>query len=150
MTEFFTQNNVKAVINQASMADALNLKRVFFKELANGNIDINNIKNQIEKSGSIQDLIKKFDFNTIINAAFNIMGSEELDSALIQCLSKSTYNKEKININTFDDEKAREDYYELIIKCAEINLAPFMKGLVSALQGLGNKLQSEPVKSQKS
>lgn len=132
MVEILTSNNVKAVVNVADFADALTLKRVFFKSLAESGLDVQKFLSG--KSISIKDM--DIDFDSIISAVFGLLGSKELDDAVIKCLSRSLYRGEKITAFTFDDEKARQDYYELFIKCAEINLSPFVKGLASGFKTL--------------
>jgi hypothetical protein len=54
----------------------------------------------------------------------------------------------KINEDLFDDEqykeKIREDYYEIYFKCIEVNLAPFIKSLVSMWKTLAPKIGENP------
>lgn len=143
MVEILTTNNVKAVIELASMREALHLKRVVFKELSKAGIDLDGLLSL--KGQNLKDLdTNDMNLNSLVSAVFSIIGSEELDNALIECLSRSRYNREKITLETFEDEKAREDYYEVLMKCAEINLTPFFKGLVSTC----NQVMEKVVKTQ--
>lgn len=128
MPEFLTNNNKKAVINPAQMNDALYLKRVVFKELASAGIDIESFITKAKNDKSLLD--GDFDFNAIIAPIFGLLSSEEIDTAILRCLARCTYDHEKITAETFEKEEAREDYYHLVLECLRINLTPFFRGLV--------------------
>lgn len=139
MAELLTTNNAKAVINVAPMKEALHLKRVVFKELSKAGIDLDSLLSL--KGKGLKDMdTGDMNISSLLSAVFAIIGSEELDDALIDCLARCTYKGQKITLETFEDGTAREDYYEVLVKCAEINLTPFFKGLVSTCNQVMKKV----------
>lgn len=124
--EFTTQNGKKAVIiNEASFKHAVELKKAVVKCLLKTGIDINNLQ-KIDTSKL---------FNTLCESVIHLDTSDEFDKAVMNCLSECLYGCSKINEALFDDKpEAREDYYELVTKCCEVNLRPFFKSLVSELK----------------
>ena len=75
-----------------------------------------------------------------------ILSSKKIELALWQCMSKALYNKLPISIDTFEDEKAREDYIQVCVEVALVNVQPFMKNLSAQLkvaQGLITKLDPQ-------
>jgi len=129
--EFITQNGQKECkITAASFKDAVNLKKAAMKCLLNidviKGIDLDNLKGL--------DSTKIFD--ALGQLIVNMDVSDEFEKANFACLSSCTYDGfYKINMQLFDDKpEAREDYYEIISKCCEVNLRPFFKSLVSELK----------------
>ena len=140
--EFTTQNgNVKVEIKPASFKEAVNLKKAVAKGLTGKNIlksDASNLMD-IKLDSTLQLLV---DIDT----------SDEFETAVMECLKCCIYDKGgkslKINAQLFDDiPEAREDYYEIITKCCEENLRPFLKSLVSEFN---NRLKTIPNESPKS
>ncbi len=125
--EFITQNgNVAVDIKPASFKDACNLKKAVGKGLTG------------------KGLFKDFDttnlmdikLDSILQLLVDIDTSDDFEKAVLECLKSCIYDKGgknlKINAQLFDDiPEAREDYYEIITKCVEVNLRPFLKSLVS-------------------
>ena len=143
MKDFITQNGQKrVVINCATMAEVIELKREIFKQIKNTKIGSDLI------SGGEKDLLEKdinlgqvIDFLKDILISMDI--STELESVIYKCLAHCTYDTvHVINMNLFDNicPDARQDYYEIIIACIEENLKPFMKSLVSAWSTIRPKL----------
>lgn len=133
MIDIKTQNGQKRlVVNCATTKEVKELKRVILKELTKYPLGLKILNNGV---GALLD--KEVDFSGIIdfikNVIINIDTSEEFDSAIYACLSHCTYDSTNvINEQLFDNnEKAREDYYEIIFACIEANLKPFMISLVS-------------------
>ena len=77
--------------------------------------------------------------------------SDAVDAALMTCLARCLYNKEKITSVTFDKAEARGDYYDIAIACVKENLGPLAESLLSKLNeyGLMTK-QAEAKKDPKS
>lgn len=125
--EFITQNGGVAIeIKPASFKDACALRKAVSKSLMGQNLlggaDISNILDI--KVDSIMQLL------------INIDTSEDFEKSIQECLKVCIYDKGgknlRITSQLFDDiESAREDYYEIIIKCCEVNLRPFFKSLAS-------------------
>lgn len=136
--EFITQNgNKKVEIKEASFRDAVNLKKAAFKCLLKlpdfSGLNINDL-------GSINT--SKL-FESLAQLIINVDTSDEFDSAIMKCLSTCIYDGfYKIDEKLFDDKaEAREDYYEIVSKCAEVNLRPFFKSLVSELKQRLSQIQ---------
>lgn len=134
--EFVTQNGQKTVeIKEASFKDASELKKAVVKALSKSGIDLSNL----EKIGT------KNLFQTIFDFVINVDTSDEFDKAVMNCLSNCVYDSfYKINENLFNDKpETREDYYEIVAKCCEVNLRPFFKSLVSELKRRYATLKAE-------
>lgn len=125
--EFITQNgNVAIEINPASFKEACNLKKAVGKSLT-GKGFLSDVD-----TTSLMDI--KLD--SILQLLVDIDTSDEFEKAVLECLKSCIYDKGgrniKITAQLFDDiPEAREDYYEIITKCVEENLRPFLKSLVS-------------------
>lgn len=138
--EFITQNGGKKVeIKEASFKDASNLKKAVMKCLLNTdalkgvNLD------------SLQSVDASKIFDSLGQMLINMDTSEEFDKAIMSCLSNCIYDGfYKINEQMFNDKpETREDYYEIVSKCAEVNLRPFFKSLVSELKQRFQALNNE-------
>lgn len=119
MVEMVTKNGAAVVINVAPFRDAMALKNIIGKELVatGGRIDLR---------------------SDVTAVMLTIDSSEAVYKALFVCLSRCTYNSQKIIEATFESEAAREDYYEVVVECLKANLSPFLKGLLSKLKELEN------------
>lgn len=124
--QFTTQNGQKEVIlNTAGFKDATELKKAVMKIL--GNAKLPNFDANALHSADVGVIV-----NLITQLIFSADSSDEFENAVFKCLAQSHYDKKQINIQLFDDmPEAREDYYEIISKCCEVNLRPFFKSLVS-------------------
>jgi hypothetical protein len=129
--KFTTQNGQKEVtITEAPFKSAVNLKKAVMKCLlkveALKNVDFNNL----------QGLDPTKIFDAIAQMIINVDTSDEFESCVMDCLSICIYdNFHKITQQLFDDKpETREDYYEIVSKCCEVNLRPFFKSLISELQ----------------
>ncbi len=125
--EFTTANGQKTVlINAAPFKRISSLRREVMYAFKEAGItkelnDFHNLK--------ITDIIDKL-FDLILNLGI----SEGFELAVMDCLEGCIYDYRNKNIKItpqlFDDlPDAREDYYEIITKCCEVNLRPFLKSL---------------------
>lgn len=57
------------------------------------------------------------------------LSSPAIDKALEACMARCTYNGHRIVSDTFEPEKAREDYLAVCMEVAKANIQPFMKSL---------------------
>lgn len=143
--KFTTQNGQKEVtINEATFKDAAALKKAAMKCL----LDTNVIKNIDAKGLQNTDITKLFD--ALFQLIINMDTSDEFESALMECLKSCIYDGFfKITPQLFDDKpEIREDYYEIVSKCCEVNLRPFFKSLVSELKIRFQLLTHEPLEQQ--
>lgn len=131
MKEFTAINGAKVQINVADYRSVTLLRSCIEKAIIKANIKIN-LDSDI------------FQLLLIVDS------DEDVYKHLFHCLKRCTYNGQVINEDTFEDEKAREAYYEIVISCLEVNLKPFMSALILKLTTLGDlaaqsqKSQSQP------
>lgn len=113
--EFTTENTgVKVVINPCSFQEAFRLKSAIQKALL--------------KSGVSLETALEQDITSLILA---IDSDEEIMERMFDCLRKSTYDGIKITKDTFEDESARGDLYDIFFQCLKVNIYPFFKPLLS-------------------
>jgi hypothetical protein len=100
-----------------------------------------NLKRAISEAVTSQgDLLKGLDEDSNISEMIPLVlaadSSERVHDCIFECLKKSTYNKEKITKNTFDEnEDMIQDYYPIVIACIKRNLSPFFPSLFSKFEG---------------
>lgn len=76
-------------------------------------------------------------FSSIKDAFLSCLTSKEMKDAILGCLKRCTYNKQRITSwDIFDDIDARGDYITVCWEVCKFNLAPFMKNLISRLSAL--------------
>lgn len=139
--EFITTNTKKTVkIVPATFKDASDLKKETMKCLNKSdvlkNIDVNNISNTNTKGI----------FDSLANLIISLDTSVEFENAVFKCLERCIYDdKFSITQQLFDDKpELREDYYEIVTKCCEVNLRPFFKSLSSELSTRLNQNSDTP------
>lgn len=144
--EFTTSNGQKAVlINPAPFKKIGALRREVTLALKNAEVT-KDVDGSILQNLELSKIIDKL-FDLIINLGI----SENFENAILDCLEESIYDFRgknlKITQQLFDDlPEAREDYYEIIIKCCEVNLRPFVKSLVSVFSTQLQRLTNESPK----
>lgn len=124
MINITTDTGAKLEIGVASFKDCLKLKNVILSELSKVDIEIDKLD------------FASTDVNAILKPLLVVDSSEEVFEAVFKCAVRSKYNGEKITMELFEDTKAREDYYVVIIEVIKANLHPFFKGLASALKSI--------------
>lgn len=138
--EFTTHNGQKSVkIIPASFQDAINLKKAAAKCLLDAGI----IKNFDFQGLELSALI-----DNAVELLFTAETSDVFEKAVFECLKSCVYDdKYKITAQIFDDKpEIREDYYEIISKCVEVNLRPFFKSLVSEFKTRFNQTNTDDLK----
>lgn len=129
--QFTTENtNKEVLINPAPMKIAGQLKKVIMKELPQVIQDVD--------LGNLTNLDMSIVFNKLSLLISNLDSSDEFENAIYNCLQSCIYDydgeKIKITPQLFDDKpEVREDYYQIITKCCEVNMRPFFKSLYSEL-----------------
>lgn len=143
--QIITQNGQKTVeIKAAGFKEAINLKKAAAKCLLDAGIT---------KDMNFQGL----DISLLIDKGLELLASAEMstdfENALFECL-KSCYTdengiKNKITRELFDEKPdLREDYYEIVSKCVEVNLRPFFKSLVTEFKARFSQMSENlPLKS---
>ena len=134
MKEFkATNTGNKVVINCAKTREVQRLKQVILNEVKKNPIGIKLI------GQGVSVLEKELDFTGVLDfikdTLISIDTSDEFNEAIFECLKYCTYKSVyKVDEDLFDNDEvpeAREDYYEIIVACAEENLRPFVKSLIS-------------------
>ena len=123
--------NATLILHEATFADCIILQSVIMEEAKKLKIDIGDmdISLNITSMSNLLDNVK--------DLFFGLMTSEKFDRIIFKCLTTCTYNGIKITKQLFDDmPEARQDYYQIIKECVEINLNPFLKSLTSQLSTL--------------
>lgn len=69
------------------------------------------------------------DINTLKNAAFRLLQSDEVEKAVLECMKRCLYRGQAIRPDTFEDENARSDYLPIAWEVMKANLIPFFNGL---------------------
>ena len=127
--------NATLVLEEATFADCIILQSVIMEEAKKLKIDIGNIEIEDVKGFEVTSMSNLLD--NIKDLFFGLMTSEKFDRIIFKCLSSCTYNGIKITKQLFEDiHEARQDYYQIIKECVEINLNPFLKSLTSLLSML--------------
>ena len=123
--------NATLVLNEATFADCIILQSVIMEEAKKLKLDIGDMDISLNVS-SMSNLL-----DNIKDLFFGLMTSEKFDRIIFKCLGSCTYNGIKITKQLFDDiPEVRQDYYQIIKECVEINLNPFLKSLTSQLSTL--------------
>lgn len=141
MLEFnATITGKRVVINCATFKEVLALKKALLNELSRQPLGLKVL------NSSASFLEKELDFTDCIdflkNTLIGVDTSIEVETAIFECLKHCTYdNTNRVDAELFDRiPEARADYYEIIIKCIEENLKPFIKSLASLWNNLTPKL----------
>ncbi len=128
--EFMMPSGAKLHVSMAPFEDADELKNAILKS-ANGlkvtqeilGIDMSKLASD---PGALTQVM-----GTLINAAT----SPAIKDAVFRCATRASYDNRKIDNALFDDpkvgEKAREDYYTICMRIAEVNVLPFFKKVFS-------------------
>lgn len=123
--EYTTDSGINVRIGVAPFELAGRLKNVVVKELKTSGANFG-----IIAGGNIESITPEC-FDAMAQAILSIAGSVDVERALFPCLSKSTYDDAKITPETFDDLKAREEYFKIVSLCIKLNIFPFFKNLGS-------------------
>ena len=138
--EFTTKNGTEVNIISAPTKSVLRLKREVIRHLKN-----KGLVNDFGKGN-----ITGIDLSHVLDLLVDIDTSEEFETAIFECLKVCIYDTQnkrlKITEQLFDDiPEAREEYYEIVLKCAEVNLRPFFKSLFTEFS---NRLETLPAEGQ--
>lgn len=83
----------------------------------------------------------EFNINFIKNIMCGLGDSDRVEAAVYRCMKRCTYNGERIVIpDSFEDERAREDYSDVLAVVIRENLRPFTKTLVTQFRAIFRKI----------
>lgn len=93
---------------------------------------------KLDGNANMQDVVG--DLNGLKDMFLSCLTSHSLKEAILACLKRCTYNKQRITSwDIFDDIKAREDYLPVCWEVCKFNLAPFTRNLFAKLSMFANK-----------
>ena len=72
---------------------------------------------------------QELDYNFIKDIFCSGFASKKIEEKIWKCLSRCLYNDLKITEETFEDEKARGDYFDILFEVTQANILPFTKNL---------------------
>lgn len=112
--------------NLAGVEQALSVYRAVLHECKGAGLDITVLPEE-----TIADVIIKNK-----EAVLNIMSSEAVMDAVVECCGKVLYDKQHFSIGLFNDEKAREDLLPVIAIVGMETIRPFFPALRSFLDAI--------------
>ena len=115
MLKFQLKSGRIVEMNLAPVETALALYRAVVQECQQAKIDLT-----IKEGMTLLELLGKNG-----EPLLRVMGSEYVMEAIKDCCPKVLYNKQKFSMDSFEDEKARADYFGVMILVALENLIPF-------------------------
>ncbi|MBO7735900.1 MAG: hypothetical protein J6S67_25245 [Methanobrevibacter sp.] len=96
---------------------------------------------KVDGNADIQDITSNL--NGIKDMFLSCLTSQAMKDAILACLKRCTYNKQRITSwDVFDDVKAREDYLAVCWEVVKFNLTPFTRSLFSKFSGLIKETQT--------
>lgn len=108
-----------------SFAVSMKLLKCIAAELKSVHIDIT-----LDGGADLQKLLQRdLPVDMLKNAVCQLIGSDQLERALAECMKSFMYRGEKIVPGTFEDEDARGDYLPVAWEVIQFTLAPFFRNL---------------------
>lgn len=137
MIEKILESGAILNIKTAPFATGTKLVKAVSRELLKVNIDIGLGKGRLEDFFSLE-IDKDGAINTIKDLILNLISSDEIETIVWECLDRCTYTLEgapagRINRATFENDKAKGDYYLIVKEVLAENLTPFFPNLHSKL-----------------
>lgn len=115
MRKFQLKSGKMIEFSLAPIDKALALYRAVVSESRGAGLDL-----QITGEMTLADLLLK---NT--ETILKVLGSEYVMDAVKECSDKVIYNGERFNMNLFEEEDSRADFFGVMILVALENLTPF-------------------------
>ena len=118
-------------ITLAPIRDSYKLFQVVVMEFKKNGIDL-----KLDRDSDI-DFLKIFENNVsaCLNGIANIITSDAVLEVIMEMAQRCTYyegnNIRKVNMDLFEEEKYRGDFFEVIMKIALRNLKPFFQNPLS-------------------
>lgn len=128
-------------VQQAGFLDGWFLTQAVSEELAKAlpGLKMENAQAKVEEL-----LNQDIDVGKLLSIILQLVSSKKVFELLWPCLAPCLYNSEKIARETFNEEKAREDFLPCVIEILKVNVVPFIKGLsLSSMTGQARKSGSQ-------
>lgn len=122
-------------VSVASLASGKRLMKAVARELVTVKFDF--------EVKSLGDLLAQ-DINVLKNILFQIIQSDQIEAATVDCMEKCLYNGERITKDTFEPINTRADYLAVLGEVMVENLRPFFEGLASLLSASARRLSIDP------
>ena len=122
MLKYQLQSGAKVEFNLGTIEQALGLYRALIYECKNSGLDVT-----VLEGDTVLDVVMKNK-----EAILNILGSEHVIECIKECCSKVLYNGQKFSMNLFEEEKARQDFFPLMMLVGVENVRPFFPNLHTA------------------
>lgn len=120
MNEIQLNSGAVLAVSIAPFSSSKKLLNVVMQELKDVDLELENL--------DLANFASQ-DINTLKNAICQLLGSENLERAVFECMAKCTYNGSRIVKDTFEPEEARADYLPCAWEVIKANLRPFFKNL---------------------
>lgn len=122
MLKYQLQSGAKVEFNLGTIEQALGLYRALIYECKNAGLDVT-----VLEGDTVLDVVMKNK-----EAILNILGSEHVIECIKECCSKVLYNGQKFSMVLFEEEKARQDFFPLMMLVGVENVRPFFPNLHTA------------------
>lgn len=122
MLKYQLQSGAKVEFNLGTIEQALGLYRALIYECKNAGLDVT-----VLEGDTVLDVVMKNK-----EALLNILGSEHVIECIKECCSKVLYNGQKFSMDLFEEEKARQDFFPLMMLVGVENVRPFFPNLHTA------------------
>lgn len=120
-------------VNVAPFIDAIRLTNIVAKAFSQRGLDF---KIDRDTELKFETLFNK-NPDAFVKGLADIVFEEFVMNVVFKCAERCIYVKNgvslKINQDTFEDEEAREDFYEIMYKIAYANIKPFFANLLTVL-----------------
>lgn len=122
MLKYQLQSGAKVEFNLGTIEQALGLYRALIYECKNAGLDVT-----VLEGDTVLDVVMKNK-----EAILNILGSEPVLESIKECCAKVLYNGQKFSMDLFEEEKARQDFFPLMMLVGVENVRPFFPNLHTA------------------
>ena len=130
-------------VNVAPFIDAIRLTNIVAKAFSQRGLDF---KIDRDTELKFETLFNK-NPDAFVKGLADIVFEEFVMNVVFKCAERCIYVKRgvslKINPDTFEDEEAREDFYEIMYKIAYANIKPFFANLLTVLNQTSETARSE-------
>lgn len=118
----------KLEFNLAPLEPALLLFHAIINECKNANLDLS-----IADDTTYMKLILQNQ-----KAVFNLLSSNDIQEAILECSKKVLYNNQHFELSLFEKEENRRDFYPALLVIAMENIRPFFPEVLTYFQPIQN------------
>lgn len=153
-------SGAKLVINHVSLTAASNLKRVVARELLKVCLNLSDTllptlvsvamadptdeKARSQARMNVLASLGGTEVNSIKDALLSLIGSAEVDAAIMDCMQKWTLDGKGITLETFEPDDRRGDLYPCAVEVGKEALLPFFANLGFGSSSPGSSTKSSP------